>query len=121
MGFVGTDIDDEIVDTGVAALVCGEAGGGGEGVAAGIDGGAAGEEGHGLGATAVVLQGAEVGIGAYLVAEGGVVRAGGVVAEVVAEGIEGAIGVGDVRAGMAGVGEDGIADIERGGSIEAID
>src|SRR5262249_45121030 len=98
----GADVRGAVDNAVEAALVGGQrdAGGGGVGLENGapVDGGTVGQEGHGrddhLGArgagerAAVVLQGAEQGVGVLLVAEELIEVAGGVAAEVVALRVE---------------------------------
>ena len=59
--FDGTDVDDAVYDPRQSALVGGDAGRD-EGIIAGVDCGAAGQEGQGLGRTAIIPE-AAAGVG----------------------------------------------------------
>src|SRR5262249_45281779 len=107
----GADVDGAIDNAKIAALV----GGRGVGIVAGVDGRAAGQQGHGRGGSAVVLQGAEQRVDVEQVAAGEAAAPGATADEVAALVGQRPSEVGAGRGAVAG--EDDVVDGQHPGVV----
>src|SRR3984885_12338297 len=114
----GADIDRSVHDAREAwtALIVG----GGVGRVSGIDGGTTGQEGHGLGRAAIILERAKLRIDVEQIAGREAAAAGRIADQVVTERGEAAIQIGARRNGSI-VGDDGVVDLQRAGSGGIVD